>query len=188
MNSRWQTIYTIGHGDMTLESFIEILTYIDAQTLIDIRSDPNGHEYPFWFHETHLRPLLNDKEIVYHQGGRHLGERAPMHADKHWGLQTPEKMAYALHMESGAFATGIKLLLNLSFRFGTVIMGAPIEPGRCHRSLIADYLTFQGHRVIHLVDGWGSMEHKPHPTLRRESHSLIYDQTPKPVQPYIPLH
>ncbi|MBF0424134.1 MAG: DUF488 domain-containing protein [Magnetococcales bacterium] len=188
MNSRWQTIYTIGHGDMALDVFIEILSYIDAQTLIDIRSNPNGTDYPFWFHETNLRPVLNDMEIIYHLGGQHLGERAPMHIDRHWGLRTPDKMAYAHHMESRTFATGIKLLLNLSFRFGTVIMGSPIHPSQCHRSLIADYLTFQGHRIIHLVEGRSFIEHQPHPTLRRGSQSLIYDQQPASASNYMPLH
>ncbi|MBF0604112.1 MAG: DUF488 domain-containing protein [Nitrospirae bacterium] len=188
MNSRWQTIYTIGHGSAPLESFVEILTYVDAQTLIDIRSNPNNPDYPYWFHETNLRPVLNDMEIIYHLGGQHLGEREPMHIDRHWGLQTPDKMAYAHHMESGTFATGIKLLLNLSFRFGTVIMGAPVHPSQCHRSLISDYLTMQGHRIIHLVEEHGFIEHQPHPTLRRSSQGLIYDQQPSSTQTYMPLH
>jgi uncharacterized protein (DUF488 family) len=50
------------------------------------------------------------------------------------------------------------------------------DPAQCHRSLIADYLTLQGARVVHLIARGETREHALSPAVRRESAALVYDR------------
>jgi uncharacterized protein (DUF488 family) len=62
-------------------------------------------------------------------------------------------------MESAAFRAGVARLLAEGRAAPTVILCAEALWWRCHRALIADYLTAVGVRVIHLRAG-GSEEHR----------------------------
>jgi uncharacterized protein (DUF488 family) len=50
------------------------------------------------------------------------------------------------------------------------------DPAQCHRSLIADYLTLLGARVLHLIAPGETHEHALSPAVRRESAALVYDR------------
>ncbi len=58
----------------------------------------------------------------------------------------------------------------------TVLMCAERDPSRCHRSLIADYLSLQGIQVLHLIDSRVSRVHQLNPLARQVGDCLIYDR------------
>ena len=169
------TVYTVGCDLWTMDRFVNALRIRAISTLVDVRRDPRSEDYSANFTEVLLRPILEKSDIVYHLGGRHLGERQGVVSTVHRGLPTPALQAYAHHMETELFATGLQLLLNVAGKSPTAIMGMA-ETHLCHRLLIADVLTLRGHQVLHIsADGQDDQPHVLHPALRRESWTAVYD-------------
>ena len=83
---------------------------------------------------------------------------------------------YADYMESDPFRRAAAQLVNMAAKAPTAILCAERLPEQCHRRLIADYLSLQGVRVIHLIDLDDRREHVLSPEARRESAQLVYDR------------
>jgi len=79
-------------------------------------------------------------------------------------------------MATESFRKAAVQLIQLAARGPTAVLCAERLPEHCHRSLLADYLTLQGVRVVHLVAPAESREHQLSPSLRRDSATLIYDR------------
>ena len=67
--------------------------------------------------------------------------------------------AYADHLASEEFASGLFELLMLTWGLRTAVMCAEVLWWRCHRRMISDVLVFLGARVIHIMDAKSSQEH-----------------------------
>jgi uncharacterized protein (DUF488 family) len=79
-------------------------------------------------------------------------------------------------MESDRFQESATQLVNLAAKSTTAILCAERSAERCHRKLIADYLTLRGVEIIHLLDRHDARSHQLSPEARRESAQLIYDR------------
>ncbi len=169
------TLYTVGHSNRTMASFLELLESVRVETLVDVRRVPRSARNP-QFDEESLRGALAEARITYHWAGRQLGgfrESGP--ASPHVALEEGLR-GYADHMASQAFERAMVQLGSLGRRGVTAIMCAERDPGHCHRSLVADYLTLHGARILHLVEKGALREHVLNPHARRESGQLIYDR------------
>jgi uncharacterized protein (DUF488 family) len=170
------TLYTVGHSNRPLESFVGILQAAGVDTLVDVRQQPQSARHP-QFGEELLRDALDRVDIQYHWAGRPLGGHRPARPNSpHRALSDSGLRGYADYMDGDAFKKGVVQLLTLASRSPTAIMCAEREPLHCHRSLIADYLTLTGVEVIHLLDVGQSGCHQLRPEVRRESQTLIYDR------------
>lgn len=170
------TLYTLGHGHRTGTELITLLQSAGITCLVDVRAQPQSHRHP-QFSEAALRQQLNPHGIVYHWGGRQLGGfRTPRPDSPHTALRAEGLRGFADHMETDEFQIGIRQLLNLAAKSPVAILCAETLPEHCHRSLIADYLTLNGVRVMHLIEPGTSREHQLHPNARTESGRLIYDR------------
>ena len=170
------TIYSIGHSNRTLDELLALLLAHGIQTVVDVRAHPASSRYP-QFSEASLRADLEHNDMVYHLAGRQLGGRRTPGADsRHIALQDDALRGYADHMDSNAFQKAATQLISLATRAPTAMLCAERDPDRCHRSLIADYLTLKGVRVIHLLSAGEEHEHQLSPLARRESAQLIYDR------------
>jgi uncharacterized protein (DUF488 family) len=168
-------LYTIGHGNRSLDEFVSLLAERAIQTLVDVRASPHSSRFPH-FSTDALRLAMERSEIVYHWAGRQLGGRRPPRPDSpHWALDE-ELRGYADFMDTGQFETSAAQLVRLAARSPTSILCAERSPERCHRRLIADYLTLRGIEVIHLIDPDSTTVHQLSPEARRESAQLIYDR------------
>lgn len=168
-------LYTIGHSTRTLEEFIALLQFCGIQTLVDVRAVPLSQRNP-QFNEQGLRDALGAVQIAYHWAGRQLGGRRAQRADSTNIALESGLRGYADYMQGRDFPQAAAQLVSLMRKSVTAIMCAEHLPVHCHRSLIADYLILQGHRVIHLIDKTTQHEHQSHTSLRRESAALIYDR------------
>lgn len=102
-------LYTIGHSNHTLETFIEILQAHKITTLVDVRTMPRSRHVP-WFNKDKLRMSLRKVNINY------------MHMPKLGGLRhsTPDSInlawrnksfrGYADYMQTPEFFTSLKAL------------------------------------------------------------------------------
>jgi uncharacterized protein (DUF488 family) len=169
------TLYTIGHGNRSMEELASLLTDQSIRTLVDVRAQPYSDRFPH-FSEGPLRRAMEELEIVYHWAGRQLGgHRAPRPDSPHRTLEEGLR-GYADYMETDFFQQSAAQLVNLAAKSPTAILCAEISPQRCHRRLIADYLVLRGEEVIHLIAVGDAHVHHLSPEARRESAQLIYDR------------
>ena len=169
------TLYTAGHSNRTQGAFLDLLGSVGVETLVDVRRVPRSTRNP-QFDGEDLRQALADASLVYHWAGRQLGGFREAAGDSpHVALENGFR-GYADYMASEAFGRAMVQLGTLGRRGVTAIMCAEKDPSHCHRSLIADYLTLHGARVLHLIEPEIVREHVLNPHLRRESGRLVYDR------------
>jgi uncharacterized protein (DUF488 family) len=65
-------VYTIGHSNITQESFIEILKSFKIQLVVDVRSSPYSKYVPY-FNRENINKSLKENSIRYLFLGNYLG-------------------------------------------------------------------------------------------------------------------
>lgn len=171
------SLYSIGHGNRTLEELVNLLRYTDVQLVVDVRADGCPPRYP-QFAVQLLQAGLAVGGIRYQWAGLHLGARRPPRPDSpHVALANDMLRGYADQMTAGAFHGAVMELVGLAAFSTVALLGEEYLPERCHRSLIADYLTLHDVRVVHLIDETLSRDHVLSPEVRRAA-PLVYDRTP----------
>lgn len=151
LESRWPTIWTIGHSTRSGADFIQILKAHQVGTLVDVRSSPGSRRYP-QFNRAELSESLTSEGIIYQHLPALGGRRHPSPNSKNTAWRNASFRAYADHMETTEFREGIEKLHELARKSRTVVMCAEALWWRCHRSLIADYLKALAANVIHISD------------------------------------
>jgi uncharacterized protein (DUF488 family) len=125
--------------------------------LVDVRRFPASRRYP-WFNRDALAGALAARGIAY----RHMevlgGRRSPAPDSINTGWRNASFRGYADYMQTPAFRRGIDemLLPRTPTTAPIAVMCAEALWWRCHRSLIADYLTAMGITVLH-IDGRGAL-------------------------------
>ena len=152
------TIWTVGHSTRTGEKFAEILLAHEIKVLVDVRSFPGSRRYP-QFNRAELAESLRKIGIEYRHEPRLGGRRTPRADSHNTAWKNASFRAYADHMESETFRTGVEELLEVAAKERTAVMCAEAVWWRCHRSLIADYLKAEGHTVLHIIDQNKTEEH-----------------------------
>lgn len=170
-----QTLYTVGHSNRSLDELLNLLLSVDIGVLVDIRARPQSRRFPH-FSGDMLRAAVERVGLIYHWAGRQLGGLRESRADSMHAALADGLRGFADYMDTAEFQTAAAQLARLAARAPTAILCAERLPEECHRSLIADYLTLQGMRVIHLIEEDELREHRLRPEARRESAQLIYDR------------
>lgn len=152
------TIWTIGHSTHSGEDFGRILLGHEIKVLVDVRSFPGSRRLP-QFNREALSQALRDLGIEYRHEPRLGGRRKPSADSHNTAWKNASFRAYADHMESEAFRSGVEELLEVAASERTAVMCAEALWWRCHRSLIADYLKAEGHTVLHILDQKKTEEH-----------------------------
>ncbi len=146
MNST--TIYSIGHGNKEIQSFISELKAYDIQFLLDIRSKPYSKWNP-QFNQAQLENELDRHNIKYVFVGDTLG-----------GLPSDRscydyngKVVYDLIKEKDFFKEGLNRLITAhEKKVNLAIMCSETKPEECHRSkLIGQELLKENISVNHIV-------------------------------------
>jgi uncharacterized protein (DUF488 family) len=168
-------LYTIGHGNRTLEELLALLWAVEAGCLIDVRAHPGSRRHPH-FGRTALEGVLPRQGIEYVWEGEALGGRRRLKAaTRHTALRNESFRAYAHHMESLAFRGGIERVLALAQERRAALMCAERLPWHCHRYLIADYLVAHGHAVLHVIGSEAPRLHAVNRAARLVDDELVYD-------------
>ncbi len=145
-------VFTIGHSNRTIETFVALLRDAGADLLLDVRASP-GSRYNPQFNGGALKASLATAGIGY----RHLpalgGRRGPGPAPSpngHW----PEGAFrnYADHAMTADFAAALAELVQSSAAGSPAVMCAEADWRHCHRRIIADRLVAAGHAVRHIRD------------------------------------
>ena len=155
-------VYSAGHGNRSVEALIELLVAAGIRRLVDVRAVPRSRRYPHFGYGP-LGAALQAAGIAYEWRGQDLGGLRRGESDlQHPALKEPAFRAFATHMEGTAFRRAAGDLASGAQDERICIMCAERDPARCHRSLIADWLVANGHRVTHLVEPGEAREHVLH--------------------------
>jgi uncharacterized protein (DUF488 family) len=149
MKNKLSTIFSIGHGNKSLEVFLQELLAYNIEYLIDVRTTP----YSKWnshFNQNELKFYLKEHNIGYIFLGDKIG-----------GLPTDKscytkdgKIDYLLLKDKDFFQEGISRLISAndkSIRVAT--MCSETKPEECHRSkLIGKELLIKNIDMQHILN------------------------------------
>jgi uncharacterized protein (DUF488 family) len=155
-------IFTIGHSNQRIESFLDALTAHGIALLVDVRRFPSSRRHPH-FSRTRLEAALHQHGIEYEPMPDLGGHRQPRPDSPNTAWREPAFRGYADYMETDAFAEATARLVTLAESQRVAVMCAELRWSECHRGLISDYLAAAGHEVIHIMSAAIS---EPHPYTR----------------------
>jgi len=149
MSDATHPIFTIGHSNHTIETFIDLLKRNEVTVLVDVRSTPHSRYNP-QYDQAALERSLKAAGIRYLFLGRELGARSddPKHYEN-------GRVVYGRLAQSALFKQGIERVLAGAQKYTIALMCAEKEPLECHRTLlVAQALDEQGVPIEHiLADG-----------------------------------
>jgi uncharacterized protein (DUF488 family) len=156
-------LLTFGHGTATAEQMTELLRGAGVAVLIDVRTAPGSRRHPH-VARAELERWLPEAGISYRWDKRLGGFRrpAPDSPDTAW---------------REGFLTAVDEVLAQARTDPTAVMCAESLWWRCHRRLLADFVTAaRGVPVRHLMHDGRIEEHRLSPGLRRRDDGLlVYD-------------
>jgi uncharacterized protein (DUF488 family) len=144
-------IYTIGHSTHTLETFVEMCNAHGVRGVIDVRRFPMSRRHPHFSRES-LAAELAKRGIEYTWLPDLGGRRAARPDSRNTRWRNASFRGYADYMETPPFLEAVARLQAIAVLRTSAIMCAEALWWRCHRSLIADYMTARGADVRHIVD------------------------------------
>ncbi len=145
------TIYSIGHGRKSIDTFINELRSFRIQFLLDIRSMPYSKWSP-QFNKSELKKVLKDHNIGYIFVGDSLGG-LPNKVDHPDCYDRDGKVVYDLIKEKDFFKAGLERLISANEKkINLAIMCSESKPEECHRTkLIGQEMLKRDISIKHII-------------------------------------
>ena len=142
-------IYTIGHSNHEIGTFLNLLRATNIDMIVDVRSAPFSKMYPHFNRET-LESTLKENMIGYLFLGDLIGGRSRKSDDYEKG-----QVVYSRLAAKDDYQTTIRRVLEGSGKFEIALMCSEKEPLDCHRTiLLSQSLCELGAQVAHIyADG-----------------------------------
>ena len=142
-----RSIFTIGHGRLEIDRFLQVLQDSNINCVVDVRSHPASRWSPD-YNQKQLESRLSKSGIKYIFSGVELGGRPPekeLYDSSGHVLYKPMSMTIR-------FEEGIRDLLKREAVYNVAVLCSESLPEKCHRNLlIGRVLTQKGYTVIHLL-------------------------------------
>lgn len=149
------TIYTIGHSNIKIEVFINLLRHYGINCVVDVRSQAFSRYFPA-YNEDRLKAALQEAGMYYLNFNRDFGPRHYDCLDAD-GLVVFERVMAG----EGFLASASRILRGLEHGYGIVLMGTMAEPMICHRfSLLGRYFSQRGLQVLHILKEGQTVPHR----------------------------
>jgi uncharacterized protein (DUF488 family) len=141
-----KVVYTIGHSNHSMESFLNLLERYEITVLVDVRSSPYTR-YSAHFNQDPLRNSIQQAGLKYLFLGRELGGKP-----KEPELYDAEGyLRYDRVADSPMFKVGLERLLNGIDKYSIALMCGEENPAGCHRRLlVARVLASHGVQSLHI--------------------------------------
>jgi len=145
-----KTIYTIGHSNQSLDSFLKLLLDNGIQVLVDVRSIPRS-KYASQFDSSVLKEAISKAGLTYLYFGHEIGGK-PNNPDFY---NSEGYVLYDLIAQSPEFNKTIDRLVDGTNKYKVAIMCSEEDPTECHRRLlIGKVLSNRGIEQLHIrTDG-----------------------------------
>ena len=175
-------LLTFGHGSASAEQMIGLLRSAGISMLVDVRTAPGSRRHPH-VARAELQRWLPEAGISYRWDKRLGGLRVPEPDSPDVAFSVDTLRGYAGHMRTPAFQTAVDRVLAPAGARGTAVMCAESLWWRCHRRMLADFVTAaRGTPVRHLMHDGRLEEHRLSPGLRlRDDGLLVYDGGQMPL-------
>jgi uncharacterized protein (DUF488 family) len=159
-----------------------LLRHAGVQQLIDVRTAPGSRHNPDSRREAMAR-WLPEAHIGYRWEPRLGGWRRVKGESPDVGLRNESFRSYAGYMRTPDFRSAVDDLLVTATEEQAAVMCAETVWWRCHRKLIADYLTLvRAVEVCHLMHDGKLRPHRPTAEARVDGSGtdavLVYDAPP----------
>jgi uncharacterized protein (DUF488 family) len=122
------TLYSIGHSNVNIEPFLELLRRYQIGVLVDARSQPYSRYNPHFSREP-LKRALEDSGIKYVFLGDRIGGKP---ADRSFRLENG-RVDYEKLAASPVYLEGIQQLIRLGESANVCFMCAEADFRKCHR-------------------------------------------------------
>lgn len=143
-------LFSIGHSNMQMEEFVQLLGSHRIRALADVRSAPYSSYSP-WFGKRDLEGRMRKAGIRYAFMGKELGGR-PEGEEYYYQHGAKKLVHYDKVAELQEFRDGLEELWKMAESQRTAMMCSEEEPDKCHRyRLITWKLYEQGRRVTHIL-------------------------------------
>ena len=143
-------LFSIGHSNMQMEEFVDLLGSHQIAVLADVRSAPYSSYSP-WFGKRDLKGRLTKAGIRYVFMGKELGGR-PEGEEYYYQHRSEKRVHYDKVAETQLFQDGLEVLWKMAGSARTAMMCSEEEPGECHRyKLITWQLYEQSRQVTHIL-------------------------------------
>ncbi|QEI42734.1 hypothetical protein BMF77_03345 [Dolichospermum sp. UHCC 0315A] len=146
-------LFTIGHSNHSIETFIELLLEHNVTALADVRSHPYSHYLPH-FNRVQLKDSLKSAKINYVFLGQELGARP-----KNPECYVDGKAIYEKIAATELFSEGIKRVIKGLKNYRVALMCAEKDPIVCHRAiLVCQHLRNERDLEINHIKSNGDLE------------------------------
>ena len=173
-------IFTVGHSNQPIDSFINLLRRHNIRQVADVRRYPSSRRWP-QFNGGALARSLKEAAVAYRHFEDLGGKRSSGPESKqHPGLDSAWKRDYAAYMNTQVYRDALGDLVEWAREHSTAVMCAEASPDHCHRNLLSDALTHRDHEVVHIL-AEGSKTHRLHAAVRVDNGVLLYDQGVLPL-------
>ena len=171
-------LYTIGHSNLSSETFVSLLKEFGIDRVVDIRRYPSSRKFPH-FNRAALCERLTTEGIDYLWlealgGRRHVAKN---HTSPNIGLKSLGFRNYADYMATEDFRSAVQKLLSTAAESRTTVMCAEKLYWKCHRRILSDYLVSQGIEVVHIIGPGQSSNHKLSPHAIATEAGVIYPKS-----------
>lgn len=137
-------LFSIGHSNQTLESFVELLHRNRIEALADVRSSPYSRFNPH-FNKPDLERRMARAGVRYAFMGAELGGRPE------GDYYDPEGYAlYGRRAKAPQFQAGLERLLGEAETARTAMMCSEGDPAGCHRYLLVTRALYNRETVAHI--------------------------------------
>jgi len=144
-------IYTIGHSNVSMDRFLELLESCAIETVIDIRTRPFSSYVPH-FNRPNIEQALRREGVEYVFMGDVLGGY-PRDPDCYIYNVARNKRIPDYEVMAGKdwFKDGLRTAIEVAQHKKAVLMCSEEDPGKCHRHcLVSKSLAEDGVKVIHI--------------------------------------
>lgn len=147
------SVFTVGHSNLSLEAFQQMLAQHEIQAVADVRSTPYSEYTPQFNRET-LQKALDMQGIEYFFMGDALGARR-----EEASCYREDGVAdYALIAEASLFKAGLERAEQRARAMRLALMCSEKDPLQCHRFLlISRQLKKRGLSIFHILEA-GTVE------------------------------
>jgi len=173
---RGEMLLTFGHGTATAEQMTELLRGAGVTALVDVRIAPGSRRHPH-VARAELERWLPEAGICYRWDKRLGGFRKPGPDSPDVAWREDMFRGYAAHMRTAEFGAAVDEALAQADAELTAVMCAESLWWRCHRRMIADFVSVvRDVPVRHLLHDGRLEEHRLSEGLRRRDDGLlVYD-------------
>lgn len=176
MNSTKQ-LFTIGHSNHSIDTFIALLQQHGITAVADVRSHPYSRYLPH-FNKSELEVALQNAGIEYRFLGQELGARP-----NELSCYVDGKALYEKIAATPLFAQGIKRLVNGVKTHRIALMCAERDPITCHRSiLVCQHLRSLDLKINHILTDGSLESHEALEERLLKLHGLEKSQSSQIIQ------